>query len=130
MDYDDKKVACVSRAPVGKTVAAIVKFRQVAQEAQKLVGMFLVIEFTEEFTMESNDIPSAGSISNDCSQNAAAQNAFHHIQFNEPPIRDAGMAAEISRLIKSQILHQANKAVYAQAGALNPSALSLVQDFG
>jgi len=91
--------------------------------------MLLVIEFTEEFTMGSIDIPNAGSISNGCPQNAAAQNAFHNTQYNYQPIRDAGMAAEISRLLKSQILYQANKAVYAQAGALNPSVLSLVQDF-
>ena len=73
---------------------------------------------------------SAGSSSNEYQQNSAARNTFHHANFNDPPIRDAGMAAEISRFIKSQILYQTNTAVYAQAVALNPSALSLMQDFG
>ena len=84
----------------------------------------LVNEFTEEFTMGSSNTLNAGSISNDSRQNVI------HTQLNEPPIRDACMAAEISKLIKSQILYQANKAVFAQAGALNPSVLSLVRDFG
>ena len=79
--------------------------------------------------MGSINTLSAGSITNGYTQNASAQNVFHHKQLNEQPIRDAGMAAEISRHIKSQILCQANKAVCAQAGALNPSALSLVRDF-
>ena len=70
-----------------------------------------------------------GSFTNGYPQKAAAQNVFHHTQINEQPIRDAGMAAEISKLIKSQILCQANKAVCAQADSLNPSALSLVRDF-
>jgi len=72
----------------------------------------------------------ADSLSDGYPQNVAAQNTIHYTHLNEPPIRDAGMAAEISRLIKSQILYQANKAVFAQAVALNPSALSLVRDFG
>ncbi|MCL2877292.1 MAG: hypothetical protein FWF13_00765 [Acidobacteria bacterium] len=72
---------------------------------------------------------SADSMPNGCPQSAAAQNEFYLTQLNEQPIRDAGMAAELSRLIKSQILYQASKAVYAQAGALNPSVLSLVQNF-
>jgi len=92
---------------------------------EKPVGMLLDTEFTEEFTMESIDVLSTGSMSNGC-----PQNTFHNIHFNESPIRDAGMAAEISRLIKSQILYQTNTAVYAQAGALNPSVLSFIQDFG
>jgi len=92
--------------------------------------MLLVIEFTEEFTMESIDNHSTGLMSKDRPKNAAAKNEFQFTQLNEPTIRDAGMAAEISRLIKSQILHQTNTAVYAQAGALNPSVLSFVQDFG
>jgi len=90
-----------------------------------LSEVLLVIEFTEEFTM-GYSTPGAGSISNDCLQNAAAQNTFSYTRFNESPIRDAGMAAEISRLIKSQILYQTNTAVFAQAVALNPSALSLM----
>jgi flagellin-like hook-associated protein FlgL len=73
---------------------------------------------------------STGSISNNCPQNVAAQITFHNSPFQDNPIRDAGMAAEISRLIKSQILYQANAAVYAQAGALNPSALSFMRDSG
>ena len=93
--------------------------------AETLSVMFLVNEFTEEFTMGSSNTLNAGSIPNGC-----RQNVFHPTQLNESPIRDAGMAAEISRIIKSQILYQANKAVHAQAGALNPSALSLVRDFG
>ena len=79
--------------------------------------------------MGSINTLSAGSITSGYPQNAAAQNVFYRTQFNEPPIRDAGMAAEISRLIKSQILSQSNKAVFAQAGSLNQSALSLVRDF-
>ena len=90
-----------------------------------LSEVLLVIEFTEEFTM-GYDATSAGSISNGCQQNAAARSSFSYTQFNESPIRDAGMAAEISKLIKSQILYQANTAVFAQAVALNPSALSLM----
>ena len=83
------------------------------------------IEFTEEFTMGSINTFSAGSVSN-----GYPQISFHPTQFHELPIRDAGMAAEISGFIKSQILYQTNTAVYAQAGALNPSALSLIRDFG
>ena len=97
---------------------------------ETLSAVLLVTEFTEEFAMGYSSILSAGSILNGCPQDVAAQNTFHHTQFNEPPIRDAGMAAEISRLIKSQILYQTNTAVYAQAVALNPSSLSLVLDFG
>ena len=74
---------------------------------------------------------SVDSTFNGYPQDAAAQNTFHHIYFNDEPfIRDAGMAAEISRFIKSQILYQTNTAVYAQAGALNPSVLSFIQGFG
>ena len=80
--------------------------------------------------MGSINTLSAGSTMNSYPQNAAAQNLLHHTQFKESPIRDAGMAAEISRLIKSQILSQSNKAVFAQAGSLNQSALSIVRDFG
>ena len=72
---------------------------------------------------------SAGSIANFYPQNAATQKKIHHKQFSDQPIRDAGMAVEISKLIKSQILSQSNKAVCAQADSLNPSALSLVRDF-
>ena len=79
--------------------------------------------------MESTDILNAGSISNGRPQNAAAQNVYQHTQFNEPPISDARMAVEISRLIKTQILYQANRAIYAQTSALNPSILSVVYDF-
>ena len=89
----------------------------------------LVIEFTEEFTMGSTCGFSADQLFIECSQNAATQNTFLHTQLSELPIRDAGMAAEISRIIKSQILYQANTAVCAQAVALNPSALSLIRDF-
>ena len=95
---------------------------------ENLSEILLVAEFTEEFAMGYNT-PGAGSVSNG-PQNAPSQNTFPYTQFNEPPIRDAGMAAEISKFIKSQILYHANTAVYAQAVALNPSALSLMQDFG
>jgi len=94
------------------------------------VGMLLVIEFTEEFTMGNINPLSAGSISNGYLQNAAVKNKFRSSQSNESPIRDADMAAEISRLIKSQILYQANAAICAQASALNTSALSLMRDSG
>jgi hypothetical protein len=95
-----------------------------------LSGCSLVTEFTEEFTMGNINPLSAGSILNGYVQNVAAKNTFRSSQFNEPPIRDADMAAEISRFIKSQILYQTNTAVYAQAGALNPSVLSFIQGFG
>ena len=73
----------------------------------------------------------AGLLSNSCPHNFMAQNTFHYTQFyNEQPIRDAGMAAEISKLLKSQILYQANTAVNAQGGALNPSVLSFTRDSG
>jgi flagellin-like hook-associated protein FlgL len=89
----------------------------------------LVIEFTEDFTMGNLSTLNTCSISNECPQSilSAAQDLFHDTQTHEPPIRDAGMAAEISRLIKSQILCQASTAVYAQTSALNSSALSFIQ---
>jgi len=89
------------------------------RKRKNLSGMaFLVDEFTEEFTMGSSNAFSAVSISNCYPQNAAAQNAFHFTQFNEPPIHDTGIAAEISRHPKSQTLYRANTSVYAQAIAL------------
>jgi hypothetical protein len=94
-----------------------------------LSGTLLVIEFTEEFTMGNTTTPGVGSLSGDCLKPAATQHTFLNIHFNEQPIRDAGMAAEISRFIQSQILYQANTAVYAQAGALNSPVLSM-RDFG
>jgi flagellin-like hook-associated protein FlgL len=108
----------------------IVKLWQVAQEARKTCQeLLLVIEFTEEFTTGNVNTLSTGSISNDYPQGtlSSAQDIFHNAQFHEPPISDAGMAAEISRLIKSQIICQANTAVYAQTSALNASALSFIR---
>lgn len=87
--------------------------------------------------MGSINTISAGFISSGYTQNAAvsaARKQNHSNQSNqanqsaEPSIRDAVMAAEISRLIKSQILNQSKTAIYAQASALNPSVLSLIRD--
>ena len=101
-----------------------------ARMRETLSGTLLVIEFMEEFTMGNISALSAGSILTSCPQNIAAQSTFHYTQFHELPIRDAGMAAEISKLLKSQILYQANTAVYAQGSSLNPSFLSLMRNSG
>lgn len=72
-----------------------------------------------------------GSISGGCPQSilSASQNLFIDTPFHVSPISDAGMAAEISRLIKSQILCQASTAVYAQTGAFSAAALSFMRNY-
>ena len=75
--------------------------------------------------MGNTNTLSADSLSNGSPQTAAAQNTFHNTRFHESPIRDAGMAAEISSFIKSQILCQTNTAIYAHACALNSPVLSM-----
>jgi len=103
-------------------------------DARKLLlGYILVFEFTEEFTMGSINTITAGSVSNgyniyNYNFAAAAEDTFSRKRFHDAPIRDAGMAAEVSKFIKSQILYHANTAVYAQTSALSPSILSFIQD--
>ena len=123
--------ACLTRVPLGTNGKRRFKaLTGCAGGVKNLSECSLVTEFTEEFTMGNINPLNAGSILNGYVQNVAAKNTFRSSQFNEPPIRDADMAAEISRLIKSQILYQANAAICAQASALNASALSLMRDSG
>jgi len=127
----NRRVAALRKVTItkqdGKKTAKVVIYLPVkeynAGGVKNLSGILLVLEFTEEFTMGNSNVLSVGSFSNSCRKNPATQNLFHNTQFHELPIRDAGMADEISKFFRSQILYQANTAIHAQA------FLPLIRDF-